>query len=702
MRAKISASHIERRACVYVRQSTTAQVLHHAESTRRQYALADRAAALGWPRESIEVIDEDQGRSGASSDGRTGFARLVEGVAHGKVGAVLAVEVSRLARSSPDWQKLLSLCAVAETVVIDEQAVYDPSDRDDKLLLDIKGTMSEAERPGLGLRRIGALRSKARRGQLRGPPPTGYVWAEHGLSFDPDEAVQRAIRLVFDRYAVEPSVFAVARWARETGVLFPTCQRNPEGVSEIEWKQLGARRVYEILRNPTYAGVYTYGRRPCRATLIDGKIRRVRADGRDPSKWAVRIDDAHPAYITWETYVKNQEKLSENRLHRSKRGAPHGGNALLNGLVMCGRCGVRMTARYGKNSRPHYVCRRDHNYTTKICWSLVADPVDRSIEKLFLETMVPDELDVSLAVEQQVGAQAESLDRHWKLRIEQATYEARRAERRYKATDPDNRVVARTLEREWEERLRELEEIQAQHREARRIHRVELSADDRARIRALARNLPMVWKAASTPQADRKAMLALVVEAVALTPIDLPQRSTRVQVAWRTGATTELTVPRPEHGRCTPRMAAARVRELANKKLTDGQIAERLNRQGLQTGAGLAWTTHAVARVRARECIPCNPAPCRHPRVPDCDARGRYSVAGTAKLFGVSVHVVREWLQKGWVGADRESNVLWLTIDDATRDNLHDHLRRTAHRYPRLVLPPGKQSKRAASQKAAP
>ena len=677
MRANVSASHLERRACVYVRQSTAQQVFHHGESTNRQYALADRAAALGWARESIDIIDEDQGRSGSTTDGRGGFARLVEDVARGKVGAVLAVEVSRLARSSQDWQRLLSLCAVAETVVVDEQAIYDPGDKDDKLLLDIKGTMSEAELHWLGLRMIGALRSKARRGELRVRPPTGYVWTEAGLAFDPDEAVQRAVRLVFERFAIEPSGAAVASWANAAGVSVPTRQHHSDGTSELEWRPLGAHRVYEMLRNPTYAGVYTYGRRPVRKVLVDGEIRHVRADGDDPDKWAVRIDNAHPGYIDWETYVKNQQKLRDNQLlkHRATRGAPRDGSALLTGLLLCGRCGRRMDVTYRSvdNGCGYYRCRGDWNYGKGGCWTVPADPIDRAVEKLFLEAMAPAELDVSLAVEYEIGEQAEAIDRHWKLRIEQATYETKRAERRYKAVDPDNRVVARTLEREWEERLRDLDQVQKQLQQARQQHHVELTDADRARIRALSRDLPNVWKSSSTSQADRKAMLRLVIEAISITPIDVPKRATRIRVAWTSGASTQLDAPRPPLHMRTPRGARERAFELASSGLTNAQIADQLNAEGMQTGAGRTWTATAVGWARQRRGQD-------HPGVadggtrvilPDQDASGRYSVPGAARCFGVSRTTVRGWIADGVVTAERapyrgRCGVWWITIDDAT------------------------------------
>jgi DNA invertase Pin-like site-specific DNA recombinase len=284
MRGKITRSHLERRAVVYIRQSTVAQVLEHGESTRRQYALVDRAVALGWVREAVDVIDEDQGLSGASAERRTGFARLAHAVAHGEVGAIFAVEVSRLSRSSEDWWRLLALCALADVVVVDEQTTYDPADSDDKLLLDLKGTMSEAELHWLGLRLTGARQSKARRGALHVHVPTGYIWTDRGMVIDPDEAVQRAVRLVLERYDIEPSAWAVVRWARETGVLLPTRRWHAGGTTDVTWRSLGISRLHDMLSNPIYAGAYVYGRRQEKTMLVDGQIRRVRITGRDPDQ----------------------------------------------------------------------------------------------------------------------------------------------------------------------------------------------------------------------------------------------------------------------------------------------------------------------------------------------------------------------------------------------------------------------------------
>lgn len=682
MRGKVNGQHLQKLAVVYVRQSTSTQVFEHGESTARQYGLADRAVALGWQRQAVQVIDEDLGRSGASTQGRTGFAQLAQAVAFGRVGAVLALEVSRLARSSMDWQRLLSLCAVAQVLVIDEQTIYDPNDRDDKLLLDLKGTMSEAELHWLGLRLHGARQNKARRGALRLHAPTGYVWSEGGLRLDPDEAVQRAVTAVFERYEVEPSVWAVIRWARQMGLQFPTRKWFADGSSEVRWKPLGLSRLHEVVRNPIYAGAYVYGRRPEKKVLVDGQIRKVCDPGRDPERWQVCLKDAHPGYISWERFVSNQDKLQRNHGLRGGAQVPQREReqALLGAMVLCGRCGRRMSVRHGsaRGLRSSYVCSGERDKGQVQCWSVPVEAIDHAVEELFLSTVVPDEVSLSLAVEQQVGKQAQQLGQQWHLRIEQAQYEARRAERRYKAVDPDNRVVARTLERDWEERLRELEQLQRDFERAKLQARVQLSEQDRARIRHLTRDLKKVWRASSTKHADRKAMLALVIEAVAVQPVDVPSRSTLVKVQWKSGAIDELSVPRPDrklrHKPDAPTMD--RFRALVGEGLHDEQVAEQLDREGRKTGRGLPWTPWAVRWTRLHDGV--KRVAADRPRIAKSADRlpdGSYSVAAAAQRYGVSKNVVRRWIAAGLVAAEqvtlpKQARSLYLLIDPATDKKL--------------------------------
>lgn len=676
MTGKIHMRHLERRAYVYVRQSTARQVFENTESTARQYALADRALALGWSKDAIEVIDEDLGRSGATSEGRSGFSCLTEAVARGEAGAIFAIEVSRLARCSQDWQRLLALCAVAGVVVVDEQAVYDPTNGDDKLLLDFKGTMSEAELHWLSLRLRGAQNNLAKRGELRFEPPTGFVWGGHGFEKDPDLAVQSAIRMIFERFTIEPSVGSVVRWARETGFRIPTRRSHADGTSELTWNELYRKRLTEMLKNPIYAGAYAYGRRSETKVIVDGEIHTARRC-RGPDEWTALIRDTHEGYITWEAWLKNQERMRENAARRPNKGAPREGRALLTGILLCGRCGRPMTVRYqgSGGDRWMYVCAGESSHGAKVCWTVSGPAIDAAVEDLLLRMIIPSELELTLAVEQEVESQSASLNEQWKLRLEKAEYEARRAERRYKAVDPDNRVVARTLEREWETCLQDLELVRHQYEDARRQRRVQLTNEDRQRIRELARDLPSVWHAATTKPADRKAMLRIVIEAVTIRPIDVPERKTYVQVQWSSGAVDELSIPRIRQT-CTPTRALVRIRELAALGMGDEATAKQLNEEKLTTGQHRRWTTHAVKRVRLQR-TSIRRAPNRDARqpLPDRHPDGRYSIRGAMKRFGVNGDKVRRWIKRGMVEAAREDfewceDAWWLSIDEATAKRL--------------------------------
>jgi len=688
VRNKLATNQLERRACVYVRQSTAMQVHEHVESTKRQYALVDRAVGLGWSRDDVEVIDEDQGKSGASADERAGFVRLADSVGHGEVGAILAVEVSRLARSSMDWQRLLSLCAVTGVVVIDEQGIYDPADHDDRLLLDLKGTMSEAELHWLRLRLVGGRLNKARRGALHMTPPIGYVWRDDRFALDPNESVQRAVRLVIERLSIEPSLCAVVRWAHESGLKFPRRVGATDGTGEVQWGDLTVGRLSSILHNPIYAGTYAYGRRQKAQVVVDGEIRSCRKRLAE-REWAVRIVDAHPAYIDWETFVSNQERVRKNqaRMHGAIGGAaPKEGHALLAGIVICGRCGSRMRVNYTSHDRVswRYVCVGNTDKRESTCWSVNGEAIDNMVEKLFLSTMVPEEIDLTIAVEQEASSQARSLEGQWQARLEQARYEARRAERRYKAVDPDNRVVARTLEREWEVRLQDLEDVERQYADARRACRVDLGDRDRAALRDIAGDLPAVWRAPTTSAADRKAMLRLVIEMISLEPIEIPVRSTRVSVQWCSGAVDERRVERPPYPVASPRPTELldRIRTMLDEGLSNAQIAQRLNDEGLRTAKLNRWSPWSVAHVRQnhnlRRARPHRFAflPDRHPET------GRYSIPGAARRFGVTTNQVKQWVRRGLVAVHRErygryDNAWWLDIDEARAAEFE----RLAHRY---------------------
>ncbi len=524
MSEKILAAHRERRAVVYLRQSTLKQVHEHRESTNRQYALQGRATELGWPADRIDVVDEDLGQSRSSAQWRLGFQRLAEGVAHGRVGAVFALEMSRLARSSADWHRLLELCGLADVLIVDEQAVYTPRDYNDRLLLGLKGTMSEAEQYWMRLRLEGGRLSKARRGELYFHPPAGYQWDPNTSRFrlDPDESVQRAIRLVFERFRLDGSAYAVARYLARHGLRVPA---RMVPASEVSWVAPRESLLLHMLHNPIYAGAYVFGRSEERMGLAGGEVRRRLLRILAQPDWKVCFPDHHPAYITWEEYMANRRKLDDNRTYRpggDRHGAAREGHALLQGLALCGRCGRRMSTRYrGEQGHGQYHCR-PQALAGDVCFSVAAEAIDEAVTELFLEAVQPPELELALAVTREAEQQAEQVDRQWKLRLERIRYEAQLAERRYKAVDPDNRVVARTLERDWEEKLREVAEPEREHGEVRRREKVELTEEDRARILSLARDLPAVWRAPTTTDAERKNLLRMLVHEVTMSPVDVP------------------------------------------------------------------------------------------------------------------------------------------------------------------------------------
>jgi hypothetical protein len=527
------------------------------------------------------------------------------------------------------------------------------------------------------LRLRGAQNSLAKRGELRLAAPTGYVWSGNGFEKDPDLAVQSAIGLIFERFRVEPTIGSLVRWARRTNFRVPTRRSFSDGTSELTWKPLYVGRAKDILTSPIYAGVYAYGRRSETKVIIDAEIHTTRRS-RAPEQWTALIQDAHEGYISWESYLSNQDRMRENAARRPNKGAPREGRALLTGVLLCGRCGRRMKVGYvGRAGSWMYVCPGETDRGAKACWTVSGAAIDAAVEDLLLRQLIPSELELSLALEQEVVSQAATLDEQWKLRLEKVEYEARRAERRYKAVDPDNRVVARTLEADWESCLREREVVRGQYESARQQRRVDLTQADRARVRELARDLPAVWHAATTQPADRKAMLRLAIDVITITPLDVPERCTHIQVQWKSGAVDELTVARNRTTR-TPREAIDRIGELAAGGMQDAAVAAQLNAEKLVTGTLRPWTADSVKKARL-EHTSIRKAPRRDARkpLPDRHPDGRYSVTGAMKRFDVNSDKVRRWIKRGLVDAVREDfewcyGAWWLTIDEATAKRLEE------------------------------
>ena len=597
---KVTAHHLKRRAYLYVRQSTVRQVFENIESTQRQYALRQRAVALGWPEDQIIVIDTDLGVSGASAVDRAGFQHLVAEVGLGRAGIVLGLEVSRLARNSADWHRLLEICALTDTLILDEDGIYDPAHFNDRLLLGLKGTMSEAELHVLRARLRGGIINKARRGALRVRLPVGLVYDADRVVLDPDQQIQESVRLLFATFARTGAAHATVKYFRAQGLLYPTRLAAGPRHGEVAWAPLSLGRVASTLHNPWYAGAYAYGR--CRSRKRpDGTVQTERLP---PGEWLALLRDAHPAYIAWAEYERIQQRLQASAQALAstlRRAVPREGPGLLQGHAVCGRCGSRMHIHYntrrGGQLIPNYLCfGRGQLFGDPLCQSILGTAIDAAVGQLLVEAVTPMALEMALAVQQEIQSRLDDADRLRHRQVERAQYEADHARHRYMQVDPTNRLVADSLEADWNARLRGLTEAQDAYQRQRATDRRALDADERARILALATDVPAVWRDPNTPHRERKRMLALLIEDVTL----LKQRQVTAAVRFRGGATTTLTLPRPltaQQLRATHDDVRREIDAMLDEH-TDAEVAHALNERGRRTGAGDAFDPGSVQWVR--------------------------------------------------------------------------------------------------------
>jgi DNA invertase Pin-like site-specific DNA recombinase len=647
---KLRPDHLARQAVIYVRQSTLLQVRENIGSTTRQYDLVERAHDLGWEQAGIQVIDQDQGQSGSSTIGRDGFQLLVAEVGLGHVGAVLSLEVSRLARSCSDWYRLLEICALTDTLVIDEEGVYDPGSYNDRLLLGFKGTMSEAELHWLRQRLLGGKLTKAEQGKLRLRLPSGLVHDPVGkIVLDPDEAVQEAVRLVFTLFEQYHSALAVVSHFAGYQLRFPTRQWGGPQAGELVWVRLCHGRVLDILHSPLYAGAYVYGRTQTRRHSLPGEAPRIKGHTQHVKRedWPIVLRDAHPGYITWEQFLQHQQQLDDNRTWRSEehRGAVREGTALLQGIVLCGHCGRRMSVRYG--SFPQYQCNQAHaQLAVKTCQSVRGDRVDQAVVACFLEAIQPAHLEVALQALDQIDARAKQIEQQWQRQIERAQYEADLARRRYRAVDPENRLVTRSLEREWNEKLREVDRLEREYQGLPKQAALRLTAEQREQIRALTHDLPTLWSAATTTDAERKHLLRLLIKDVTLSRHD---KHICIALRWQTEAQTLLsipTLPKSWEVRQTSAEVVARIGEWA-ALYPDATIAMMLNEAGYTAGAGGLFTAKKIQSLRSTYQIamgcPQGPAACPQGQRGD----GRYSARAAARLLNVNVSTIADWCKSG-------------------------------------------------------
>ena len=667
---KITSSHRERVAVIYPRQSSMAQVREHTESTRSQYALADTAAALGWPRTSIEVIDTDLGVSGKWGVPREGFTELVTRVCTGEVGAIFGIEITRLARSNADVARLAEFARITGTLLIDPDGVYDPADVNDRVILGFKGTMGEMELHVMAQRLHANKRAAAERGELRTPLPVGLVHDDAGdIVIDPDAGVQAAIRDVFAAFTACGSAYGVV--AAFAGRRFPLRAYGGAWAGQLRWGTLTCARVLGVLKNPCYAGAYVHGRYTSRRTVDPGGTVHTTITERPRTEWPVLIKDHHDGYITWADYLANEARLAANRTNAGAR-PPREGSALCQGIIFCGSCGKPMRTSYHTDARPAYECSsRADRLTTPACRSVAAATVDDAVAGVLLDALTPGQVALALAAADEVAGRHQRISRAAELAVERARYEADRAERAFSQVEPENRLVARSLEARWEARLAALAEAGQALQDARDALP---PLPGRAELEKLAADLPALWHDPATSHKDRKRLLRTLIADVTVLP-EPDQAKVRIGIRWHTGATDELRLARAIHtgtARRSPSPAVEMIRQLG-PVTPAAELARQLNAAGIVTGNGRPFDAKAVQWIRHAYHIPA-PAPCHD---------GEISVAEAARRLGCSTGVIYYWIQAGQLDARRgPGNRLCITWNDPIQAACRDRLTTSGHLNP--------------------
>lgn len=687
---KVLGRHQERLAAVYIRQSTAQQVLNHQESTRLQYGLQTRAVQLGWPEDRVLVIDDDLGKSGASAEGRAGFQRLVSEVSLDHIGIILGVEMSRLARSCKDWHQLLEICALFGTLIADLDGIYDPAQYNDRLLLGLKGTMSEAELHILKQRMYQGKLNKARRGELGFLVPVGYVRRLSGeVALDPDEQVQQVVRLIFRKFEELGTINAVLQYLVRNNVQLGHRVREGLRKGELEWRRPNRMTLQNLLKNPAFAGVYAYGRRQVNP--------RRKVPGRPATglvvmprqEWKAFIEDRLPAYISSEQYERNLARLKTNQSRAGERSAVRHGSAILAGLLVCAKCGCRMHVSYGgQGSLPRYMCNALlTNYGQAMCQSLAISGLDKAVTAQVLQAMQPAALELSLEASENLEVEREELSRLWKQRLERAAYESERAARHYHLVDPENRLVARQLEREWEQELAEQKKLEEEHHRYERSQPRGLSESEREEIRRLSEDIPALWNAPGTANAERKEIIRQVIDHIV---VDVQGTSERVKlrVTWAGGLAMECEAIRPVAKLDQLSYYEAlcdRVRTLAAAGSGAEDIARLLNEEGFRPpkrretfgSQGVQDLMHRLGLYRPRY----------QKRRRTGLKENEWWLPDLAQEIPLPEVTLYTWLTRGWVRSRREETsngrrwILW--ANDAEIENLRERRRRPAGYYTR-------------------
>jgi DNA invertase Pin-like site-specific DNA recombinase len=647
---KVGAHHRDRLAVVYVRQSTLRQVAHNTESAKLQYALVERAAALGWAPSRVLVVDEDMGHSAGGVQQRPGFTRLVSEVGLGHVGIVLGIEMSRLARSGRDWHQLLELCALSGTLLADPDAVYDPADHNDRLLLGLKGTISEAELWLIRQRMWSGRMAKANRGELVVDPPVGYLRRASGeVVIDPDAQVQAVVRLVFAKFAELGTLHAVLAWLVAHGIELGGRQLHGLDRGELVWRRPNRTILRNMIRNPIYAGVYAYGRK--RSEFRSGR-RRERVLN-DPADWLVYLPDRLPAYISVEQWRRNLATLASNRTTAACAGSARAGTALLSGLLWCARCGRRMSVTYPSGrARQVYHCRWEQaHYGGRVCQQLAGGCLDAYVAGLVLAALTPAAVQVSMAAAEQIQRDRAALEAIWRQRLERADYTVERARRCYQLAEPENRLVVRQLEADWEAALAAREELRGQYDRYTQATPRTLTPAEQASIQALAADLPGLWHAATTTDADRKRLVRLVIEKTTVEVVG-DSELVDVTVVWAGGHTTTGQIVRPvarlDQLSYYPQLID-RVRQLAGQGMTAKTIAAQINAEGLRPAKRAdRFSTQAIQALLRRQGLLQYPGRTGHP--PDEQlGEHEWRLPQLAAVLGMPQVTLHTWVQRGWV-----------------------------------------------------
>jgi len=670
---KIMPTHRARGAYIYIRQSTPGQVVHNVESTRRQYSLRERAQALGW--EEVHIIDADLGRSGGGHIDRHGFETLVAAICQGQVGAIFATEASRLARNGHEWHRLLAFCAIVDTLLIDHDGVYDPKHPNDRLLLGLKGTLSELESVTLRQRSQEAIRQKAKRGAYYSTIPAGYVRrSDGGLEKDPDEQVRASLELVFGKLRELGSARQVCLWCWQEGMVVPRKAWDHRGAF-IELVAPTPSLILSILHHPIYAGAYTFGRTHRRTILVEGRKRQITEPRHQPEEWAVFIPHHHEGYITWEEYRANQETLRHNQNQRGEtvRGAARQGKGLLSGLVRCGQCGKKMRIRSSGRAHRHsavvyYLCTSapSQGVTKQLCSIFGGVTVEDAVVQTFLATLAPGRMDLMLQATERLEAKRQQEQRQREFDLERARYEADRCQQQYSAVDPAHRLVARTLESRWNQALERVAALEAAMQDAQQTIQ-ELAAFDRTMLKQLAGDLPRLWEHPSAPYELKKRLLRTVIKELV---VYVESHTLRVMVHWQGGHHTELSLRKRrngEHRWTTDQPTTALISALA-RQMPDKQIAAQLNRMGRTSAKGHTWTRIRVGNFRTAYNI-ANYQPGER------QARGELTIEDVATRLGVSYMTVLRMIQRQELSASQVCpGAPWLITEEA----LHTLSRRHA------------------------